>query len=66
MRRVPVRDHCAGRRPGRRKPSVKYVNGGQNGLADNALQTYLRWDRILYDEDPVADGTLDEYWVKAG
>ncbi|MGW5701641.1 NucA/NucB deoxyribonuclease domain-containing protein [Amycolatopsis japonica] len=46
--------------------SVKYVNGGQNGLAGNALQTYLRWDRILYDEDPVADGTLDEYWVKAG
>ncbi|MFI5560824.1 hypothetical protein ACIA2T_16240 [Amycolatopsis japonica] len=40
--------------------------GGQNGLAGNALQTYLRWDRILYDEDPVADGTLDEYWVKAG
>ncbi|MEV6237280.1 NucA/NucB deoxyribonuclease domain-containing protein [Lentzea sp. NPDC051838] len=42
--------------------SVKYVNESHNRSAGSALNTYYRWDRILYEEDP-ADGVLDEFWV---
>ncbi|CAM3687257.1 hypothetical protein KIPE111705_20580 [Kibdelosporangium persicum] len=39
--------------------SIQDVPKEQNGLAGNALQWYLEWDRILYKD-------LDNYWVKAG